>query len=113
MDSMLVCPAVTTCPNAMTALDRLRDRRQHFDLVLSDVYMPGKPGPCIGCPQAVPGCLAAACHVCPLKYVSCHFLAMKLSCPAFSWQDRACRKVVALVLPLCLTFCLFYRHGWL
>eukprot|EP00891_Asterochloris_glomerata_P005314 jgi/Astpho2/5314/e_gw1.00075.53.1_t len=36
---------VTTCPNAMTALDRLRDRRQHFDLVLSDVYMPGKPGP--------------------------------------------------------------------
>ena len=77
VDSMLICPAVTTCPNAMTALDRLRDRRQHFDLVLSDVYMPGKPGPCIAHPQAVPGGLAGAGHVHPLQHVSCQLLAME------------------------------------
>ena len=35
-------PAVTTCPNGVTALEKLRDKSQHFDLVLSDVYMPGK-----------------------------------------------------------------------
>ena len=34
--------AVTTCPNGVTALERLRDKSQHFDLVLSDVYMPGE-----------------------------------------------------------------------
>ena len=33
--------AVTTCPNGVTALERLRDKNQHYDLVLSDVYMPG------------------------------------------------------------------------
>ena len=33
--------AVTTCPNGVTALEMLRDKSQHFDLVLSDVYMPG------------------------------------------------------------------------
>ncbi len=33
--------AVTTCPNGLAALDKLRDRSDHFDLVLSDVYMPG------------------------------------------------------------------------
>ncbi len=32
---------VTTCPNGLAALDKLRDRSDHFDLVLSDVYMPG------------------------------------------------------------------------
>ena len=35
-------PAVTTCPNGVTALEKLRDKSQRFDLVLSDVYMPGK-----------------------------------------------------------------------
>ena len=34
--------AVTTCPNGVTALERLRDKSQHYDLVLSDVYMPGR-----------------------------------------------------------------------
>lgn len=34
--------AVTTCPNGVTALEMLRDKNQHFDLVLSDVYMPGE-----------------------------------------------------------------------
>jgi len=33
--------AVTTCPNGVTALEMLRGKSQHFDLVLSDVYMPG------------------------------------------------------------------------
>ena len=36
-----VCYAVTTCPNGKAALEKLRDRSVHFDLVLSDVYMPG------------------------------------------------------------------------
>ena len=42
--SLTVCAgagAVTTCPNGLAALDKLRDRSDHFDLVLSDVYMPG------------------------------------------------------------------------
>lgn len=34
--------AVTTCVNGATALGMLRDKSQHFDLVLSDVYMPGE-----------------------------------------------------------------------
>jgi CheY-like chemotaxis protein len=33
--------AVTTCPNGLSALEKLRERSQHYDLVLSDVYMPG------------------------------------------------------------------------
>jgi CheY-like chemotaxis protein len=33
--------AVTTCANGKQALDLLRDKTSHFDLVLSDVYMPG------------------------------------------------------------------------
>ncbi|KAK9839444.1 hypothetical protein WJX81_002452 [Elliptochloris bilobata] len=36
--------AVTTCPNGLAALDKLRDRSDHFDLVLSDVYMPDMDG---------------------------------------------------------------------
>ncbi|KAL3130915.1 hypothetical protein ABBQ38_000242 [Trebouxia sp. C0009 RCD-2024] len=35
---------VTTCPNGVTALERLRDKNQHYDLVLSDVYMPDVDG---------------------------------------------------------------------
>jgi hypothetical protein len=34
--------AVTTCQNGKAALEKLRDKTHHFDLVLSDVYMPGK-----------------------------------------------------------------------
>ena len=34
---------VHTCNNAASALELLRDKaRHHFDLVLSDVYMPGE-----------------------------------------------------------------------
>ncbi|KAK9815462.1 hypothetical protein WJX72_004023 [[Myrmecia] bisecta] len=36
--------AVTTCFNGTIALERLRDRHQHYDLVLSDVYMPDMDG---------------------------------------------------------------------
>ena len=43
---------VTTCPNGKAALDKLRDKSVHFDLVLSDVYMPG----------ALPGHFATALH---------------------------------------------------
>eukprot|EP00884_Botryococcus_braunii_P010629 jgi/Botrbrau1/19568/Bobra.0035s0057.4 len=35
---------VTTCPNGKKALDLLRDKTSHFDLVLSDVYMPDMDG---------------------------------------------------------------------
>lgn len=34
--------AVSTCQAATSALDQLRDKSHNFDLVLSDVYMPGK-----------------------------------------------------------------------
>ena len=33
--------AVTTCANGKDAINILRDRQSHCDLVLSDVYMPG------------------------------------------------------------------------
>ena len=33
--------AVTTCANGKDAIQTLRDRHSHCDLVLSDVYMPG------------------------------------------------------------------------
>lgn len=32
---------VTTCQSSTQALEMLRDHARHFDLVLSDVYMPG------------------------------------------------------------------------
>lgn len=32
---------VQTCNNAASALELLREKRHGFDLVLSDVYMPG------------------------------------------------------------------------
>lgn len=35
-------PAVCTCSAATSALDQLRDKSHNFDLVLSDVYMPGE-----------------------------------------------------------------------
>jgi CheY-like chemotaxis protein len=34
---------VHTCTNAASALQLLREKRHGFDLVLSDVYMPGAP----------------------------------------------------------------------
>jgi len=34
-------PAVTTSINGMSALEELRQHPNHYDLVLSDVYMPG------------------------------------------------------------------------
>lgn len=39
--------AVCTCATAAKALEQLRDKTHNFDLVLSDVYMPGEcwPGP--------------------------------------------------------------------
>lgn len=37
------CFAVCTCSAAASALDQLRDKSHNFDLVLSDVYMPGEP----------------------------------------------------------------------
>lgn len=40
----IVClppPAVTTSINGMSALEELRQHPNHYDLVLSDVYMPG------------------------------------------------------------------------
>jgi response regulator of citrate/malate metabolism len=33
--------AVLTCATAAAALEQLRDKSHGFDLVLSDVYMPG------------------------------------------------------------------------
>lgn len=37
----MVCLAVETCVNGKEALKLLRDKGKSFDLVLSDVYMPG------------------------------------------------------------------------
>ena len=36
-----MCLAVETCVNGKEALKLLRDKGKSFDLVLSDVYMPG------------------------------------------------------------------------
>ena len=36
-----VCYTVETCVNGKEALKLLRDKDKNFDLVLSDVYMPG------------------------------------------------------------------------
>jgi CheY-like chemotaxis protein len=33
---------VCTCATAASALQQLRDKTHNFDLVLSDVYMPGE-----------------------------------------------------------------------
>lgn len=41
-DSAVMPNAVTTCSNANSALAILRDRMGEFDMVLSDVYMPGR-----------------------------------------------------------------------
>jgi CheY-like chemotaxis protein len=38
----IVMCAVCTCSAAASALDQLRDKSHNFDLVLSDVYMPGE-----------------------------------------------------------------------
>lgn len=44
-------PTVTTCPNGSSALALLRANPTDFDLVLSDVYMPGVCMDCIGALQ--------------------------------------------------------------
>lgn len=36
------CAAVVPCSAAASALDQLRGKKEDFDLVLSDVYMPGE-----------------------------------------------------------------------
>lgn len=39
--ALLLACAVCTCATAAKALEQLRDKTHNFDLVLSDVYMPG------------------------------------------------------------------------
>jgi len=41
-DLLFFCCTVCTCSAATKALDQLRDKSHNFDLVLSDVYMPGE-----------------------------------------------------------------------
>lgn len=41
-DLLSFCYTVCTCSAATKALDQLRDKSHNFDLVLSDVYMPGE-----------------------------------------------------------------------
>ena len=41
---MLLCVSVTTCCLAIEALDLLRERKDGFDIVISDVNMPDMDG---------------------------------------------------------------------
>ena len=45
MRDFRVCHTVETCVNGKEALKLLRDKDKNFDLVLSDVYMPGAMRP--------------------------------------------------------------------
>lgn len=61
---------VHTCTNAASALQLLREKRHGFDLVLSDVYMPGAP-PRAGVPQA-PGAVLLGCPLHAASTVHMH-----------------------------------------
>lgn len=55
---------VETCVNGKEALKLLRDKDKSFDLVLSDVYMPGAmqtPAPSDPCLGSWPACSRAGC----------------------------------------------------
>ena len=62
-DACLVCPpTVTTSVNGLNALSLLRSQPNHFDLVLSDVVMPGEILLCC-CRPSRPAARSVAHHV--------------------------------------------------
>ena len=59
-----VCHTVETCVNGKEALKLLRDKDKNFDLVLSDVYMPGahrNPAQCFRAWESWPPCSRPVC----------------------------------------------------
>jgi len=80
--------AVTTCSTAMSALEILREKTHDFDLVLSDVYMPG----------ALP---------CMRPLLPLNVWSLLLTRP----KSGAVRKALQYLYHVQLNFCACCRHG--
>jgi hypothetical protein len=131
----LLC-AVCTCATAAKALEQLRDKSHNFDLVLSDVYMPGERQrhyrelraavPPAVPPAAAGGCFcASACSLNPTPATRIRHTGTRrfeadsyicVGCLLFSAIQTSTSLVPShcVVVSVChsVTLSLFCRHGW-
>jgi hypothetical protein len=86
---------VHTCNNAASALELLRAKRHGFDLVLSDVYMPGARrrggggGARRQCPRVVLACAAPAHACCRCIDAAGHRQPQRRRRPGWRWSLRS------------------------